>query len=493
MLSIEALGRHDVTPVARSISGSRCRTTSCSRRTARTLYGSSYYTGVSNIFRYELETGKLEAVTNTETGFFRPIPLGGDELIVFRYTGTGFVPARITARPIEDVSPITFLASGSSRSIRSSKPGTSGRRRRSRTTRWPRRPASTGSAAGCGANRSTRSCRATRTPPAIGVRLNFSDPLSLNVLSLTGVLLARRLAAGERARAPDGGVPAVRLARTGLLQRRRLLRPLRADQARPPRLRRGVGHRNLLIFDEPRRLKLDVSGSIAGNLDRLPEYQNVAVDVDRLYSAEATLAFADVRNSLGAVDDETGQRWSATAQGAGRRRRRRIRGSAAPTIAASRCRSATRRSGSATRPASRRGIATQPFANFFFGGFGNNYVDHADEKRYREFEAFPATPINEIGGRNFAKSTVEWNLPPWRFRRAGTPGFYASWLRPALFVSGLATNLDAPSVRRTRRERRRPGGFPVHDAVGAELTLSVGAAVAFEQDRAAARAAPWSR
>ena len=73
------------------------------------MYGSSYFTGVSNIFRYELAAKKLEAVTNTDSGFFRPIPLGGDELIVFRYTGQGFVPARITATPIEDVAPITFL------------------------------------------------------------------------------------------------------------------------------------------------------------------------------------------------------------------------------------------------------------------------------------------------------------------------------------------------------------------------------------------------
>ena len=46
---------------------------------------------------------------NAETGFFRPIPLGGDDLIVFRYTGEGFVPARIDATPLEDVSAITFL------------------------------------------------------------------------------------------------------------------------------------------------------------------------------------------------------------------------------------------------------------------------------------------------------------------------------------------------------------------------------------------------
>ena len=55
----------------------------------RYLFGSSYYTGVSNIFRYELATGELEAMTNAETGFFRPVPLDDGRLLVFRYTGNG--------------------------------------------------------------------------------------------------------------------------------------------------------------------------------------------------------------------------------------------------------------------------------------------------------------------------------------------------------------------------------------------------------------------
>ncbi len=56
-------------------------------RDGRYLYGSSYFTGVSNIFRYELATGELEAVSNAETGFFRPIPMADGTLIVQEYTG----------------------------------------------------------------------------------------------------------------------------------------------------------------------------------------------------------------------------------------------------------------------------------------------------------------------------------------------------------------------------------------------------------------------
>ncbi len=44
-------------------------------RDGRYLYGSSYYTGVSNIFRYDVATGAIEAVSNAESGFFRPVPL----------------------------------------------------------------------------------------------------------------------------------------------------------------------------------------------------------------------------------------------------------------------------------------------------------------------------------------------------------------------------------------------------------------------------------
>ncbi len=75
----------------------------------RYLYGSSYYTGVSNIFRYEVATGDVVAVSNAESGFFRPVPLADGRLLVLAYTAEGFVPATIDPRPIEDVSAITFL------------------------------------------------------------------------------------------------------------------------------------------------------------------------------------------------------------------------------------------------------------------------------------------------------------------------------------------------------------------------------------------------
>ncbi len=61
----------------------------------RYLYGSSYYTGASNLFRYDFETKKMDAISNAETGLFRPVPLADGSLIAFEYTSKGFVPARV--------------------------------------------------------------------------------------------------------------------------------------------------------------------------------------------------------------------------------------------------------------------------------------------------------------------------------------------------------------------------------------------------------------
>jgi hypothetical protein len=249
-----------------------------------------------------------------------------------------------------------------------------------------------------------------------------------------------------------------------------------------------AGHKNTLVFDEPRRLELDVDGTLAGRLDRLPEYQNVVVAVDRLATLTAALSYTDVRKSLGYVDDEGGRKWSAVVRGD------YVDGRAYPKLRATYDQgvalpighsSVWVRSAAGFSPGDR----TVPFANFFFGGFGNNWVDRLDEKRYREWYSFPGADLNEIGGRNFIKSGVEWNLPPWRFRRAGIPAFYATWARPAVFVSALGTNLDASDARRSLTNAGGQIDFRFGALSVLDLTLSVGGAVALERGRAPRREA----
>ena len=76
---------------------------------AATCIGSAYYTGVSNIFRFEIATQDVEAVSNAETGFFRPIPREDGSLIVYEYTGQGFRPGVIQPDPLDDLGTMRFL------------------------------------------------------------------------------------------------------------------------------------------------------------------------------------------------------------------------------------------------------------------------------------------------------------------------------------------------------------------------------------------------
>jgi hypothetical protein len=393
-------------------------------------------------------------MTNTDGGFFRPVPLGGDRLLVFRYTGDGFLPTEITPKKLDDVSAITFMGErlaaeqpvlqtwnvGSPASIPfDSMPQHTAPYRIARRLRleslYP-------------------VLQGYKDTAAVGMRLNFSDPLQLNRALLTATVSGGSLPAADFY---DMFGPTT-TSRKGYLF--------------------GAGHRSTLIFDEPRRLDLDIDASYSGNLDRLPEYQNVVVDVRRLATVEARLRYSDVRNSLGYVDDETGRKWSIEGRGDV------VHGIVVPKLFGTFDRgwalpaghsSLWVRSSGGFSPTS----VTEPFANFYFGGFGNNWVDHQDEKRYREYFSFPGAEINEVPGRNFLKSTIEWNLPPVRFKHVGTPGFYAAWMRAAVFAGGLATNLDASG---TAFEKAADLGVQLDFRFGVlsalDMTISVGGATA---------------
>jgi hypothetical protein len=451
---------------------------------SRQLYGSSYYTGASNVFRYDVEPGEWKAVSNVETGLFRPIPVSGDDVIAFRYTGAGWVPTRFEAKPLEDVSPITFFGQQvveehpvlKSWSV-GAPPPLSVDTAHARDYRW------------------SNSIKLESLFPIVagykdsvsyGMRVNFSDPIQLHRASLTA------------AYSPDSSLPSEeRFHAVGEWQKDdwTLTGKYNAadfyDLFGPTKTSRkgyafGAEWDHTLVFDEPRRLNLEATATYYRGLDTLPDFQNVSAPFSELFSADATLDFENVRSSLGHVDDEKGVRWSLVA-------------------AADRANGTTYPKGYATldlgvalpirhsslwlrsSAGAASGDRDDPFANFFFGGFGNNWVDHGNEKRYREWYAFPGVELNDVGGRNFVRSTLEWNLPPVRFRRAGNPGFYATWLRPAVFAGGLVTNVDASAERRTLADVGAQLDIRLTLIHALDMTLSVGGAAAFEDGRAPRR------
>jgi hypothetical protein len=445
----------------------------------RYLYGSSYYTGVSNIFRYELATGALEAVSNTETGFFRPIPLGNDQLIVFRFTGAGFVPARIEAKPLPDVNPITFFGQQLVEKWPELKEWKLGSPTKVPLDGMIRRDGPYRSFATISLESLYPVVQGYKDSTGFGLRANLSDPLRLNNLALSASY------------SPDGDLPtSERFHLQSDYRRYDWSASVKYNPADfydlfgPTKTSRrgyalGLGYYRTLLWDTPRTISVSARAEYWGNLEELPDYQGVPVTTDKLLSAEARLRDRFARHSLGYVDEEKGYIWEAGVREDVAGGKGYFGGWADLDLGFGlplRHSAVWLRSSAGLSP----GDVSEPYSNFYFGGFRNNWVDHRDEKRYREAYAFPGVAINEISGRNYARSMIEWNLPPLRFRRVGTPSFYATWLRPAVFATVLATNLDDSGRRRTLGNVGGQLDLRFTLLSHLDMTLSAGYAVAFE-------------
>lgn len=68
-------------------------------------------------------------------------------------------------------------------------------------------------------------------------------------------------------------------------------------------------------------------------------------------------------------------------------------------------------------------------------------------KRYRQYDSLPGFNIDQIAARSFVKSVLEWNLPPIRFEDVGTPSFYLSSARTALFTGMMVADPGSNSQR----------------------------------------------
>jgi hypothetical protein len=440
----------------------------------RSLYGTSYYSGVSNVFRLDRETKKLDVVTNAETGLFRPVPLSNDSLLVFQYTGEGFLPSRIGIRE-HDVSAIAYLGQEIVERYPVVKTWMAG------SPRGVNIDSLTTYAGEYGASLRVQSLipilEGYKDVVGIGARLSLSDPMQMQSLGLTASW------------SPNGGLaPEERLHAAATYHRFQWDLSAAYNQADfydlfGPRKtsRKGyslaVQFREYLMYERPRSLELTLSAAGYGGLERLPDYQNVASSFEQYVTLRGRLEYLDLRRSLGAVENEEG--WLGRVASVNNV----IPGAFIPLLAANLDygfllpidHSSLWLRSSAGHSFGKR---TEPFANFYFGGFRNNYVDWQDEHRYRESLSFPGLPIDAIEARNYAKGTVEWTLPPFRFRRLGIPSFYCTWGRFALFCQGL---LADPLSQEFERVYGSVGGqidfrFVVFSRL--DMTLSFGYAAA---------------
>jgi hypothetical protein len=402
----------------------------------KALLGNSYYTGASNIFRVDIATGKYDVLTNASTGFFRPQLRHDGSLFVYDYTGDGFNPSIIQPQVREDLGTVRFL-------------GTEVIKANPELKQW-----GVGSPAKVPLDQLI-TARGTYDPfkrmrfdahypilsgydqkPAIGYYLHLADPLQFRQFSAGLGVSPYGVHGGERFHARlTYQTPNWKLDYWhnlsdfydifGPVLRSRKGDAFTVDYTRP------------LIYDPPRQL--DVFGSAAAyfGLDTLPSAQNIA-SPKNLRSGEIGINYTNTTKSLGGVDHEKGIEGRivmGTDQAEGHWFPRLYGGLSAGTALPWRNSSAWLYGWAGMVGGQRE----SPLAAYYFGAYRNNYIDNRPEKRYREMESFPGFDIDEIAARKFARVTGEINLPPIRFAEVGVPAFYLSYIRPAIFSGGMAT------------------------------------------------------
>ena len=447
----------------------------------RYLYGSSYFTGVSNIFRYEIATEKVEAVSNAAVGFFRPTPLEDSQLIVLRFTARGFMPTLIEAKPTDDLSAITFL-------------GTEVVAKYPEMRDWVAATPSTmpyeSQVLRRGEYKPLRQLSLESVFPmiqgykntvALGASARFSDPLGFDN------------AAFDASYSPGGSIPSKeRLHLAAGLHHGRWSTGAAYNGADfydlfgpTKRSRAGyngyVGYDLPLTFDPPTTIDYTANVAYYGDLDALPGAQNVASPSSHLFTADTGLVGSDTRASPGAVDEEAGHNWSISAH------INRGDGNYIPSVTGTfdlgfplplNHSSIWLRTGASVSAGDR----DDPLANFYLGGFGNNYVDSGDNgeaQRYRDVLSMPGFDLDALSGQSFAKVMLEWCLPPRRFEALGSPGMYVSWARPELFASVVETELGNSTYRETAGDIGAQLDFQLHVMHRLPMMLSVGIAQGF--------------
>jgi hypothetical protein len=447
----------------------------------KSLIGTSYFTGVSNIWRIGIEDGSFELLSNTETGFFMPYQHMKDSLLVLRFYRDGMKPGRIPIKVLNKANAIHFLGldvvGGNPEVVEWSLPppppiDTSDYKEE------PYRPLSEMFLANAWPD-----IAGYKNTIVAGYRLLWRDPLSLSQVNLF-------LAGSPWGPYEDKQKLHAHLdwqywnwkfnANWNKADFYDLFGPTKRSRAG---YSLGVAYEKTYSLKDPLRYSYNFGIYHYGDLEVLPQYQNIETPIRDFQAATAGFALSKTRRTLGSVEDEKGYKWSLSGTSY------YADDSFYPSIMSS-------QELGFLIPLLRntnfwiRNTLGQSFGDkesamsyFYLGGFRNNYVDWRAPRQYRTSLAFPGEDIDGIAAYNFIKTMGELNLKPIRTRNVGTTWLYPTFIYSSIFGTHLFTDPDQSQLSRHIFNLGFQTDIEVVIFSYMKTTWSAGYAWIFEQDK----------
>lgn len=458
------------------------------------LLGSSYYSGVSNIFRIDANTLDIEILTNSVTGYFRPVSIDDDKLFAFKYTSNGFAPVYVYPLQNVKVNSIDFLGNETVKkfpvletwSQDVPNPKTNFDDSKMNATEGIYRPAEEFKF-----NYAYPIIIGYKNKIGLGYKFKYQDPVGLNSLdvsfSVTPTQWDNRLddsnieidkselfhASASYSVAKIGGLLAGKYdfyATYNYADFYDLFGPTKRSREG---LNVGLDYTQSIIYDSPKNLDLKIGASAYYGLTQSPDFQQIrfgddAFDTNLFYDFYSSLSFRNLKGSVGAVDAEKGVKSSlvlSTALTSGNFFPRTYGnvdiGFQLPINHTSIW----------LRNAAGHSFEKDinPFTRFGFASFGNNYIDNGISKMYREIFSFAGLSYNAEKtaiAKSFFKSSLDLILPPIRYRKLGFFNLFATYSHPTIFAGTLFTRDydyidDTSNIQKEYGETYRNFGFQI--------------------------------
>lgn len=434
------------------------------------LYGTSFYTGVSNIFRVEVATKKIIAMSNSITGLFRPTFIDSTKLFAFNFKSNGFQPVFVPNQQVFNLANIAFLGNITIEKYPELKD-------------WQIPIASSKDL-----DLDTIITNVGKYLPGKEMKVNSGYPIVVGYKNNIGVGYKMQIADPFSFRSLDFSVAYTpRTWRNSLVTEKNepvdtlgdnelfhvdfvyktgqfiidasynhaefydLLGPTQSSRKG---IRLGLSYDKNLLFDSPRSLDMNFGISGFYGLDQSPEFQQIVVSGfnKNFYTNLVTsISYTNASGSLGAVDAEKGVR---------------------ATLYTSMAMSSIDADQDFALPDQfyprvigmfdygiqlpgkhfslwlRTAVGSSfsdifnPFTRFGFAAFGNNYLDYQQSRQYRAPFAFPGlsyTADKAVIAQRFGKAMAEFVIPPVHFRKLGGFNFFVNWIQPTVFSSVLYT------------------------------------------------------
>lgn len=409
-------------------------------RDGKYIYGSSYYTGVSNIFEHKLSDETTNIITNTKNGLFRPLVISRDSLIAIEYRSVyGFRPVKVSPHNDTKVRAIKFLG----QEIVNKHP---------QVKDWTVKSEK---------EFDFRDYQAMRKPYSFlkNLNLSFWHPIVTGYKDYTAYGVRTFFVDKTNLLSIDSQIsysPSTSLDENEKVHIRTDIRYFSwnfgfkhnysnfYDLFGPQKQsRKGtrfeLTHTKSLFNDES--ITFNTMPGVYATFNSDVATQNVKSKQDGIYSADNLITLSNTKRTIGAIDSEYGYVLNLY--------------TGLDLIEDDKFSKAYLKADFGfitpvknmnvwlrTYTGKAFGDRSSPYAYYYFGGFRNNYVDNRSTKQYRTLSSFAGFDINEISANDFFKGQLELNLPAIHHLKFNNLQLIPKHIQTSLFAGVLQSGLD---------------------------------------------------